>query len=51
MTSFDLTKEELNEVIYCMEEMSSAYEHDEPDIDIWSSALDKLINYYQSIEK
>ena len=41
----ELTTEELNEVIYCLEEMASAYQdgHDSG-IDHYSSALDKCIH-------
>ena len=44
------TKEELNEMIYCMEEMTSAYQDDyDPGIEHYSSALDKLTRHFESI--
>ena len=48
----NFTQEELNEIIYCMEEMASAYQdgHD-PGIDHYSSALDKLTRHFKSNEK
>tara|TARA_B100000073_G_scaffold284879_1_gene246242 strand:+ start:41 stop:184 length:144 start_codon:yes stop_codon:yes gene_type:complete len=40
------TKEELNEIIYCMDEMLIAYKDDDPGIQDWTSAYQKLTEAY-----
>ena len=37
-----LTENELREIIYCMEQMYSAYSDDEPSYQDWLTAINKL---------
>ena len=38
----NFTKEELEEIVWCMEQMQSAYWSDEPGLKNWETALNKL---------
>jgi len=42
--SMNLTKQELDVIIYCMEQMYSAFDDDEPDYQSWLTAIEKLDN-------
>ena len=45
----EFTTEELNEVIYCLEEMASAYQDGyDSGIEHYSSALDKVTKLWES---
>ena len=45
-----LTKNELDEILYCMEQMYSAYSDDEPSYQHWLTAINKIDSELKQLE-